>query len=143
MICFHSHPSKLDVLLQDSEHGACNYYIFVDPYSTVRARSYNYPALSTDLTLGLILHLFDIRWSRPRFYFLTDTADSLYPVPAPVRLLSRNRNSSSLHIGKYVLEVLELLHKKRPISRQPFHLVFSITALWAFHSDIADEYICK
>jgi hypothetical protein len=63
-----------------------------------------------------------------------------YPVPAPVTLLSGNGGSSSPSIGKYVIEVLEVFHNKPSNSRQPFHLLFSVPTLWAFHSDIVDEY---
>jgi len=68
--------------------------------------------------------------------------DYFCSIPAPVRFLTRNGGSSCLHIGKYVIEVLEVFHNKRSNTRHPFHLHIAILTLGAFHWDIVHEYFC-
>jgi hypothetical protein len=92
------------------------------------------------LAAGTIPHLVDFGLLWPPSCFPTDKDDFFYPVSAPVTLLSGNGGSSSLHIGKYIIEVLEVFHKKSANSWQLVHLLFSVTIVWAFHSDIVDEY---
>jgi len=127
----------------ETGEGAYNNSILGYPSSIVYAQPSKWPVLCTVLTPGPNAHLANLWCLLPPSCFTTVTLDNSYPIPAAVRFLSRKCGSRSLHIGKYVIMVLEVLHNKPVNSRQHFHFGFSIRTHCPFTSHIIDEYFCN
>jgi len=84
--------------------------------------------------------LVEISHSWPPTCSPTDKPDNFYPIPAPGTFLSGNCGSSTRHIGKYVIEVLEAFANSTLNPRQPSLLHFSQSTFWAIHWDIVNKY---
>ena len=127
---------KLDFLPQALEWGDSNYCILGVPYSIVSAKSYKFPALSIVHEPGPIPHIVDIWLLQPPSRPPTDEPNHFYGVAALVGLLSGHGGSSSLYIGKHIIEVLEVFHNNLSNTRQPLYCFPPVPALWNFHSHI-------
>jgi len=121
------------------QQGACNYCILRDPYSVVCTKPEKCPAPGMVLAPGHIAPLIHLWCLQPPCSFAIDKPNYWYHVPAPVEFLSGIDGSSTLHIIKYVIEVPEVFHNNPSNSWQAFHLLVSLSTVWAFHSDIVDD----
>jgi hypothetical protein len=125
---------------QDSKQEASNYREGGDEYLILYSTTSYSPALGIDLEQGTIPHCVDglNLWAHP--CFPADTPDYFYFIPGSVRLLSINSCSSSHHIHKFSMFVLEVFHDKLSNSRQPIRHLISKSTFQAFQYVIDGKY---